>query len=59
MKAKRFYALSFAAMFLFAVFSVGGCGNSSSDLAEPLDYNTPAAPNNSTDTPTTPDNTAD
>ena len=31
MKNKRFYALTFALLFLFAAFTAGGCGGSNSD----------------------------
>ena len=56
MTTKRFFALSFVALFLFAAFTAGGCGGSSnlasiSDTETPSDPSTPSTPDN----PSTPD----
>lgn len=56
MTTKRFLALSFVALFLFAAFTAGGCGGSSnlasiSDTETPSDPSTPSTPDN----PSTPD----
>ncbi len=44
MTTKRFFALCFVALLTFAAFVAGGCGGSSSDLANISDNDTPTNP---------------